>query len=164
MCTTCYKFDEQLKIGKEYEDILDSYYSEWYNITPVSSDMQKIGIDRIFREVARSGFQYSVEYKSDFWGQKTGNAFVEIISIDSSKTPGWAFTMCAQILVYYIPELGKAYRMYATDLKHAVRVWAKNPLYKQKPSHNKGYDTIGICVPLLEFKKHCFGVDKIKNT
>jgi len=155
-----YEFDKQLEDGENHEEELDNYYSKWYQISKISLTAQKAGIDRVWTN-NKDGFRYSVEYKSDTTAARTGNAFIETVSVDTSNKPGWAYSSCSQILIYYIPPLKIAYRFKTLEIKYFVNEWKKK--YRLQPILNKGYKTIGILVPLSEFIKHAYGKDEIKG-
>ena len=153
-----YEFDEQLADGENHEEELDTYYSQWYSVSKISIAAQKAGIDRVWTNNT-DGFRYSVEYKADTTAARTGNAFIETVSVDTDNKPGWAYSSCSQILIYYIPPLKIAYRFKTLEIKYFVNEWKKK--YRLQPVPNKGYKTIGVLVPLEEFIKHAYGKDDI---
>ena len=77
-----YKFQEQLAIGEENEMKLDSFLAKWFDIERVSQEGQRQGIDRLFTRRDNKVI-YRVEYKTDFTASRTGNAFIETVSVDT---------------------------------------------------------------------------------
>lgn len=147
-----YDFRKQLTSGEDYEKILDAYYSRWYKVQEISMDSQKSGIDRVWTD-RETGMRTSIEYKTDFIAPTTGNVFIETMSVDVENKLGWAYTSCAQWLVYYIPGMKRAYRITMLNVKHYLPFWENR--YEKKKVPNNGYYTEGILVPLDEFEKRC---------
>lgn len=150
-----YLFADKLHEGEEYERVLDEFFSSIFDVKHVSMNAQKSGIDRVFTN-RTTNISYSIEYKADSTAARTGNMFLETISVDTTNKPGWACTSCAQLLVYYIPPLDKAYLVSMLTIKTLVPTWAET--YSKKPIPNDGYNTIGVLVPLTEFEQHCWKV------
>lgn len=144
-----YQFNQQLTAGEKGERKLDAYFTKWFKITPATPAEQRQGIDRHFAH--SDGSRYTVEYKTDHTAGKTGNAFVETISVDTQNKPGWAITSQAQILLYYIPDAGAIYVIPFPTLRQALPTWQQR--YPQRAIPNRGYHTHGILVPLREFEK-----------
>jgi len=139
-----YGFGEQLRIGEAYENDLDEFFRRWYEVMPVSMELQKLGVDRIF--IDQTGRRLSIEYKADETAARTHNAFVETVSVDTEGKPGWALSSIAQLLIYFIPPIRKIYVCRMLDLKMDIEeLIAKFPT-KQIP--NNGYHTTGVPVPL----------------
>jgi len=152
-----YTFSEQLAKGEGYETVLDKYYGQWFSIQSVSMSAQKMGIDKVYTNIM-NGCKYTIEYKADEKTAKTNNVFVETVSVDTTNKPGWAYTSCAQILVYYLPQMGIAVRHTMTNIKALLKDWLKK--YPKVPCQNNGYKTWGVLVPLSEFEKFA-KIDKI---
>jgi hypothetical protein len=155
-----YEFDKQLADGESHEETLDKFYSKWYRVSRVSMDAQKSGIDRVFTNNT-DGFRYSVEYKADTTAANTGNAFIETVSVDTNNKPGWAYSSCSQIIIYYIPPKKIAYRFKTLEIKYFVNEWKKKYRIVEVP--NNGYHTIGVLVPLKELAKLAYKVDEIRG-
>lgn len=146
---TPYGFREQLKKGEHHEAALDAHFASLYEIMPVSIELQRLGIDRRFED-KQTHAQWLVQYKADETAAKTHNAFIETVSVDTEDIPGWIYTCCAQILVYYVPPLGKVYILSVPKLKWAAREWIRE--YEPRPAPNDTYTTWGICPPLTELE------------
>lgn len=142
-----YRFEEQLREGQSGEEVLDAFFSGRYDVFPVGEDLQRRGIDRFFEDRA-TGEVFSVEYKTDFLAHKTGNAFVETVSVDSSGKPGWARSSQASFLVYYIPGLSRAYLFRMDALREKLPDWVFR--FPVRSAENQGYRTHGVLVPLEE--------------
>lgn len=156
---TAYDFTTQLRKGEAAERRLDEHFSTWFTITPASRDEQRRGIDRWF--VGRTtGQRFAVEYKTDWKAARTGNAFVETISVSGVK-PGWAFTSQARWLIYYAPGDGgeQVYMVRMEALRERLRRWMGR--WPEKVVLNDGYETRGVIVPLAEFERVAFQVTSL---
>jgi|TARA_Y100000310_G_scaffold96219_1_gene93983 hypothetical protein len=142
-----YDFKTQFVSGKADEAKLDKFFSRWYEIIPVNRDAERKGVDRIFTH-KDDGRKYVVEYKADSKAAETGNVFIETISVDTAKKPGWAYTSYAQLLIIYIPPTGQVYVCHLSVIKGLLEAWKKQ--YKTTSAQNDGYKTWGILVPLHE--------------
>lgn len=149
-----YDFREKLAEGEAHEATLDAYFSSWYEIAPVTMEEQRRGIDRVFYRKS-DGRRYLVQYKSDTTAARTGNAFVETVSVDVSETAGWAYTCEADYLVYFIPPMGLAYVLKPSRIREKLPAWLEE--YETRAAPNKGYRTVGVLVPLDEFEELCIG-------
>jgi hypothetical protein len=144
-----YAFKEQLAKGEKSENKLDRFFAEWYDIKLVGMTEQRQGIDRIFTKKA-TGEILKIEYKTDWTARKTHNAFVETISVDTTNKPGWAHSSQADYLIYYIPGDELIYIITFVSLRMRLPVWKKFPV---RSIPNRGYNTIGLLVPLCEFER-----------
>jgi len=142
-----YQFDAQHADGLAGEAFLDALFSRWYRIRPASAAQQHRGIDRWFRRDKR---RLSVEYKTDTTAARTGNAFVETVSVDITHTLGWAYTSQADYLAYYIPPDGLVYIIRFDVLRSQLPRWERR--YPVRRIANEGYHTQGLLVALREFE------------
>ena len=108
-----YNFDVQLAQGESGEARLDRFFSTWFQIQPATPEEQRQGIDRWFSDRRRPR-TLAVEYKTDHTAARTGNAFIETISVDSEQKAGWAFTSQADLLLYYVPGRDQVYVLRTT--------------------------------------------------
>lgn len=153
-----YSFQKQLQKGNVAEERLDKFFGEHYEITPASHAEQRQGVDRWLTDKA-SGLRFSVEYKADSRASKTGNAFVETISVDTNPVKrGWAYTSTALFLIYYVPPDGLIYALKFTALREKLSTWVSR--YPVRKIPNDGYFTHGILVPLREFEQICTDPNK----
>lgn len=148
--TDPYDFKDQLKIGAEGEAFLDEFFDRAYEITPATSEEQRLGIDRHFVN-RETGNKLTVEYKTDEKAQKYHNAFVETISVDQRGKSDWAYTSHADRLIYYVVGDELIYVLHFIDLRKRLPEWAAK--YPTGRAKNKGYWTYGLLVPLHEFER-----------
>ena len=154
-----YDFDHQRSAGEQGETFLDAFFRErGHAIRPAAPDEQRQGIDRVF--TAQDGKVTRVEYKTDFLAAKTGNAFIETVSVDTHGKMGWALTSQADYLIYYLP--GKViYVLSFTSLHWALPQWIRN--YPAKSAPNRGYATHGVLVPLEELAQYATQTFNLEN-
>lgn len=145
-----YTFTTQLTDGQKGERRLDAFFQKWFVIRPATDAEQRQGIDRHFTR-RKDQRAFTIEYKTDHTAGRTGNAFVETISVDTDNKPGWALTSQAQLLIYYIPDTGIIYVIDFARLRRNLPRWQQT--YPQRAIPNRGYHTHGLLVPLLEFEK-----------
>jgi hypothetical protein len=145
-----YDFGIQLARGESGEQVLDKFFSDKFGICPASRQQQLQGIDRIFKN-RETGNVLKIEYKTDDIAHRSGNAFVETVSVDSVGKPGWAYTSRADYLIYYIPGDLLIYVIQFSVLREQLPSWINK--YPVKKAPNKGYFTHGIPVPLAEFER-----------
>jgi len=148
--THAYDFRERLQAGERGEAVLDALFTQWYRIAPATPAQQRHGIDRIFTS-RESGAQIAVEYKTDSTASRTGNAFVETVSVDRAGKPGWAYTSTATYLMYYVPGDDLLYILTFAALRQQLPRWLAT--YPTRSIPNRDYATQGILVPLHEFER-----------
>lgn len=153
-----YSFSNQFKQGTNGESALDRFFGDQFEITAVSRKLQRRGIDRIFRSRAGDNL-LRVEYKTDYLAHKTGNAFIETVSVDSAGKRGWVHTSEADYLIYYVVEDLLIYVVAFTTLRRVLPGWLKR--YPTKKAPNSGYFTHGLLVPLRELEEHAEAVISI---
>lgn len=144
-----YQFDRQLSIGEEGEAFLDGFFAAWFDIRRATREEQGLGIDRWFLDAR--GRRQSVEYKMDSAAARTGNAFIETVSVDTTGKPGWAYSSQARTLVYYIPPDGLIYVIRFRHLRVILPRWERD--YPARAIPNNGYHTHGLLVPLNEIER-----------
>ncbi len=139
-------FEDRLKIGKYAEAVLDRYLIEQgLYVIEATPEQEMKGIDRIIDDGTAST---TVEYKADFRAYDTGNIFLEHTKNDNGPgKPGWARTSEADLLIYYVPPLGKAYIFDMQLLKRNYADITRN-LRKGKVLLNPGYTAQGYLLPL----------------
>ena len=147
---TVYYFEAQLEKGEEYEGILDTFFSSQYDIEEATFEQQHLGIDRLFTSKKR-GVRASVEYKTDFIAQKTGNVFIEAMDGDSEPR-GWASSSTAQILVYFIPEMNVIFM--ADMLKIKLDIDFLCVKYGIRTVKNPTYNILGAPIPIDKFREY----------
>lgn len=143
-----YSFRQQLQLGQKAERAIADILKNQFEVVEASHDQQRQGIDILGRHRI-SGQYLRFEIKSDLLAHQYGNAFVEIISNDAARKPGWVFTCTADILLYFIPGCSKL--LFFRPFRLRDRTWLWEQRFPVKPSQNFSYRTWGICVPLAEF-------------
>jgi hypothetical protein len=144
-----YHFDEQNLRGGKGESFLDSFFAErGHYIQKATRGQQRVGIDRVF---LKDGGALQVEYKTDLLAHRTGKAFVETISSDSSGKQGWAYTSRADVIVYFIPGLSVIFVVPPARLREQLERWQQ--AYPTRSAPNQDYATHGILVPIEEFER-----------
>lgn len=163
-----YDFTTKLQQGEAEEKQLDIFFAKWFTIVKADPYQQRQGIDRFFYR-KKNNEKLSIQYKSDFRADKTGNCFVEIVSSSEDASPGWAWSCSADILIYYLPNSGVAYLVSIPILKNPnlppyLLMWAKQFPWRSIKNTNNGraWTTQGILVPILEFSKVCINQLEIK--
>lgn len=145
-----YDFNTQLDYGEKQEDELYQYFDQDYIVTKTNLIEQKKGIDA-YLENKFTGKKVSVEIKSDKAASSTGNAFIETVSVDTKKTPGWAYTSQAEYLIYHLPLDKLFYIIKFTWIRKKLDFWRKNCRTRTIP--NRGYNTVGLLLPLYFFEQ-----------
>lgn len=145
--------NRQFKVGKSGEYELDRFFARYgWSISPTTPDQERrlcLG-DRVF--IRHEGTFY-IEYKYDMWTLRSGNIFLETISVDTSGKKGWLFTCQADYIFYAAP----GHKVIMTFRPTVLR---ENAAYLQRtfktvstaPQLNVGYKTHGILVP-IEYAK-----------
>ena len=146
---TTHYFAESLAAGKKDELLLDQEMAAYVRtIEPASNAEDRAGIDRWM--TGMDGTRFSVQYKTDHQAFRTGNAFVETISVDTTGAPGWAVKCDADYLIYWLPEADLAYVLRPREIAAQLPRWRQ--LYREASAPNDGYLTIGLLVLLSEFE------------
>jgi len=139
-----YDFNRQLAEGEQGEAYLDDFLRQrGHSVRDATRDEQRQGIDRVI--TTRQGKVMRVEYKTDQTATRTGNAFVETVSVDTAGKMGWALTSQADYLIYYVPER-VIYVLPLKSVHWALPGWMRD--YPARTASNRGYDTHGVLVPL----------------
>lgn len=140
---------DQFKHGKDVEAWLDKYFRlRGWSITeasPYAERVQHLG-DRQFRKDGRS---FWIEYKSGIQTFYSGNIFLETISVDATKTPGWVYT-CRADYIFYAALLNKKILVMRPDWLRRRIETLKSMFVTEVTSHkqNADYNTHGVAVPL----------------
>ena len=144
-----YEMREKLLQGEIGELFLDDYFRRWYRIMPATPYQQRLGIDRLFFR-RDNGIEYAIEYKCDATSARTGNAFIETVSVDNQDKPGWAIYCQADFIIYFVDGCGPAYVIRPEQIREKLPAWQSQ--YPSRAIPNKGYKTIGLLVPLTQLK------------
>jgi hypothetical protein len=139
-----YDFSKQHSIGSDHEKALDEFFQRRYFVYPATREEQRTGIDRWFADEDECFL--SVEYKADSRAHKTGNAFIETISVDTRYVLGWAYTSQAEALCYYLPSTKKGWLICFKALRSCLPRWVET--YPTRKVKNFDYCTHGLLVPM----------------
>jgi hypothetical protein len=148
MTERTYSFDESLAVGHSYEKALDAFLSPWFSIRPATSFFQKRGVDRIARS-RKTDQTYWLEYKADTVAGRTGNAFIETVSVQNSEAQklGWLYTTVADFVLYFVIDQALIYWLRPSLLRRSLPNWLES--YALKTTTTKqGWQTTGVIVPL----------------
>ncbi|MCL6447845.1 MAG: hypothetical protein K6U04_06780 [Armatimonadetes bacterium] len=150
-----HNFDDQFRRGQDGEKFLDEFFAGKFHIYPATRRQQRQGIDRVFVN-RETGETLKIEYKSDYAAHRTGNAFLETVSVDTIGKKGWIYTSRADYLIYYVVDDLLIYAIKFDTLRRLFPAWLKK--YRRGKAVNEGYTTHGLLVPLTEFEKHAEAV------
>ena len=155
-----YTMGQQLAKGEAAEEYLDNHFSNRFEVVPATREQQRLGVDRIFIK-SSTGKRYTIEYKTDWTASRTGNAFIETVSVDTMNVLGWVYTSQAEWLIYYVPGRQTIYITRMAALRERVEWWLE--IYgPEKAIPNDGYFTRGIPVPLDAFAEQAVKIEKSK--
>jgi hypothetical protein len=146
----------QFKQGMAVEAFLDDYFRAkgWTikRVTPHEERVLCLG-DRVYSR--GDGTTLHIEYKSGIQTGKTGNIFLETISVDTTGKAGWVYT-CRADYLFYACVLNGVILVFVPS-----RLRAKMPELKQQfrevatgKGQNVGYNTHGLIVPLAYAEKY----------
>jgi hypothetical protein len=148
---TTYQFATQLAQGEDYEAQIDAFFrAKGAQISAVDRNTQRRGIDRVWYDPTDDR-TWTVEYKADTLAGKTGNAFIETVSVDTERRPGWAYSSQASLLVYKVVDPQAIYVISMARLRRNMARWAA--AYPTRQAANDGYNTHGLLVPLHELER-----------
>ena len=142
-----YSFQAQSRVGEQGESALDLWFSRFYRLWPASTDQERRGIDRVATHHL-SGQVITLQYKTDTRAHRTGNAFIETLSVAPHK-PGWAVSCVADYLCYWAVG-GGLYICPPSAIKDTLPQW--RDLYPARRVPNRGYETEGLLVPLAQLQ------------
>ena len=154
-----YAFQAQLSRGEGAEQQLDDHFADRFTIAPATREQQRQGIDRLFTR-RDTGRLYTIEYKTDWTAGRTGNVFIETVSVDTMHIPGWAYSSTAQWLIYWVPPLAQICLIRLRTLRRHLDAWIEQH-GPEKAIPNDGYYTRGVVVPLVEFAQRCERIERL---
>ena len=155
---TFYSWEEQLRIGKLGEKVLDSFFKQSYDVVGVSIESDLKGIDRI---VSREDIdeEVRVEYKTDILSFITRNVFIETckrMRDGVCEKRGWFYYSESDWLVYYIPQEDKIIITYFDVLRRWYHYFGE--YYPTGVSQNKSYQSEGVLMPVEVLESLSFKV------
>lgn len=140
---------QQWVSGQAVADFLDRFFeARGWAIEPTTPHEERVLClgDRRYR---RDGTHYTVEYKSGLQTAVTGNVFLETISVDSQRKPGWVYTCRADFIFYAALGNGLILAFKPEKLRAEIEgLKARFRVAKTGKGQNRGYDTHGVVVPL----------------
>jgi hypothetical protein len=142
-------FDRSAEVERRWSPVLDRWIRKSYAFFREATDAeQRRGIDRI--AIDDLGHEVAIDYKCDERAQWTGNVFMETVSVDTRRTPGWLYTSDADWILYFVvPEVVYAFSL--SKLRAEIEGWIKR--YREVPAKNRSYRTLGVLVPLREARR-----------
>lgn len=149
---TIHDFQEKLEKGRRTElAVIDFLLADGYVVDIIESPREQKyrGDLRVYGGSLDKPF--TIEVKDDSAALRTGNVFVEYISVDNQGKPGWALTTNADRVFYVIGNI--AYPFKPRDLRNELPKW----LYRlqTRKARNRGYNGWGVLVPVEVFKQVC---------
>lgn len=140
--------------GRQYEQVMDTFFEQDYAIQRASREDDLRGIDRFFQSKKAPRLKFPVQYKVDFKGKDTGNLPIEVVSNDRTGTPGWALGCDASHLLFYLPWRagGQILMLSTSGIRLYLPAWLIQ--YQTRPTSpelNNGYQTHNICIPVNRF-------------
>ena len=136
-------FDRSVEVEKRWAPVLDRWIRNSYPLRDATPQEQRRGIDRM--AVNDLGNEVGIDYKCDEKAQWTGNVFMETVSVDTRRTPGWLYTSDADWILYFVtPEVVYAFSL--AKLQAHIEDWINR--YGEVAADNRRYRTLGVLVPL----------------
>ncbi len=149
-----FTFSEKFKDGERGEKLMDRFFSKWFYIEYIPSEIQKIfHYDREFTSKSKHNESFNVEYKTDLIAVRTGNFFVETDISDGVS--GWLYKTCADWIAILIGE--EIYLVDINVLRESIRI--NKFFYKQRNSkptkkiNNQYYHSIGYLMPVKDLER-----------
>lgn len=145
----------QFTRGKQVEAFLDEFFRwQGWRIEPTTPHEERtlcLG-DRRF---IRGETVYLIEYKSGLQTAATRNIFLETVSVDTAKKPGWLYT-CRADYIFYACLLNRKILVFAPQKLRAVIERLRTQFREVATSHhqNDGYNTHGLLIPLDYAEKY----------
>lgn len=148
-----HNFQAKLHQGEEIEQLLDDYLDAAYVIRKATREEQRQGIDRWLTPMDPDGGAqaFSIDYKADWLAARSGHAFIETVSVDTTGKDGWALASRAEFIFYYLPQRRTLYVLSMAEIQASLPHWAL--IYRTVPAHNEGYLSAGVLVPLSEIER-----------
>ena len=161
MTATTFDFKQQLSKGAGGEDDVLKFFAGhgWAIEKTTMTNGQRNGIDA--RMTRQGHAPIALEIKTDERSWKTGNAFVETISVDTQNKAGWAYTSKADWLAYYLPQGLYFYLVRMSWLRSQLPLWQQQ--CRTVKVKNRGYCTHGLVVPLTAFEQEALDCADLPN-
>src|SRR5260370_9320016 len=115
-----------------------------WSVTYVDLTDQRRGIDRV---IERTDERMTVEYKVEYKAKKTGNVYIETVSVNSPFKQGWAWTCQADRILYtVIGDDSYVLWVRPKEIKKCIPYWTVH--YRTVKCINRDYWGEGILVPI----------------
>ncbi len=146
---TIHDFKTSLDRVVPEEKRLDEYLrKKGWSVTYVNLTDQRRGIDRV---IERPDELTTVEYKVDYKAEKTGNAYIETVSVSRPFKLGWVKTCQADWILYTVigPESSVLW-LRPDELLKNLSEWQET--CRTVRCQNINYWGEGVLVPLAEVR------------
>lgn len=130
--------------GLAGEAALDSLLLGLGKMEEATREQQRAGIDRIL--TGHGGRRLTIEYKTDYKGDKTGNCYIETLSVSVSNKKGWAYTSTADRILYLMADSGTVYCLEPDEVRKLIDKWIEK--YRTVRVYNQNYYGEGVLVPV----------------
>lgn len=148
-------YDLQLKLnqGRQSErrlfELLTKCAPQFNAKVRSSSRMEeRMGYDFVIEDERGSG-RCTVELKTDWRAETSGNAFLETYSALETKTLGWVYTSKSDFLLYVLPNLGRGFCLRVGDIMDYIDAHPHLPTKKIPNRNGKSrYTTVGVLLDL----------------
>ena len=152
---TTYNFQKQLEKGQVQEMRVEDFLrGRGWKVTQTDMSEQRRGIDRWLHN-SMNPEAIGVEMKADFQAHRTGNAYIETVSVGRYvgkdfvvEKDGWLYTSQADYLFYLVVETGKLYLTTPKDRREQM----ETKRYHGVTVKNNGYQGRGLLLPLKELE------------
>lgn len=147
-----FDFDRQRVKGESIEEKVRAWIADGgkYWVEKATRKEQSAGIDCWVNNLEEDE-RHSLEIKADWTASKTGNVFVETVSVSTKNIPGWAYSSKADWLIYVLPAEERLFCIRFDALRKHLSDWVAH--YPRRQIPNRDYFTEGHLVPLVEFEK-----------
>lgn len=109
---------------------------------------ERMGYDFVIEDERGSG-RCTVELKTDWRAETSGNTFLETYSALETKTLGWVYTSKADFLLYVLPNLGRGFCLRVGDIMDYIDAHPHLPTKKISNRNGKSrYTTVGVLLDL----------------
>lgn len=158
------EFEKSMVVGENGERAVKEILCHTYDFFAVPPDVDINGIDAKMVHRA-SGTGFTVQIKTDAKSVETGNIFVELVSVageGGGNLPSWGWKCAADVLLIHVPHASPgqaiAYFVDHVRLRAVIPFWLTKFGVKRVRNRDyglRGYDTLGIAVPLAMFCCAC---------
>ena len=145
-----YDFADQYQAQQLYFSRFIAWYQRQYNpdlLTLATEEQEKQSIDLV---ATTDGHSLTIEVKTEFAANKTGNLVFEVVSqarIGDNGVLGWGFKLeKTDVIAYLVPGPDKIYAFEPVELQ--AFVLENYSRLRNFTAKNKGYTTLGVLMPI----------------